>query len=345
VTATGPTVVVVGSLNMDLLVRVPTLPRPGETVSGTALEHSCGGKGANQAVAARRLGADVRLVGVVGTDAFGGTLLERLHAERVDASDVTRSSTAPTGVALIVVDADGENMITLAPGANHELTGDRLERLGSALSGADALLVQLEVPVTAVLAAAHAAKQAGVPVVLNAAPLPSTVTAKLRELLRCTDVLVVNETEAAGLAGALADELPDELPGGPPGGVAGAGGRPGDHVATAVALRRLGPAEVVLTLGAHGAVAADSDGAHRVEAFTVDAVDTVGAGDAFCAALATARASGAGLVAATRWACAAGALAATRPGAQDAMPVHAEVQQLFTAASGQPAGKVDVDAH
>ncbi|MEH0986052.1 ribokinase [Micromonospora sp. CPCC 205556] len=306
--------VVVGSLNMDLCVRVPRLPEPGETVAGRSLERSPGGKGANQAVAASRLGASASLVGSVGTDSFGTELTRGLTAEGVDVAAVTYSATAPTGVAMIIVEASGENMITLAPGANGELRPADLAGLGPMLADADALLLQLEIPLATVRAAARTARDHGVPVILNAAPLP-LVDAELLDLLHLTDLLVVNETEAAGLTGL------DRA----------------DPAATAVALRRLGPPEVVLTLGAQGAVAADAAGVHQVPPFAVDAVDAVGAGDAFCAELVLARAgcdTPGALAAATGRACAAGALATTRPGAQTAAPWRAEVDRLLAEQRG-----------
>ena len=293
-------IVVFGSLNMDLVIRVPHLPRPGETVAGSDVVPGAGGKGANQALAARRLGAGVALIGMVGSDEYGAELRDGLAGHGVDVSGVFVTADAATGVAHIVVGPDGENMITLSPGANARVAPSDLR---APLTGADALLLQLEVPVEASCAAADAARAAGVPVVLNAAPLPQHPDGHLADLLRRVDVLIVNETEAAGLAPGAASP--------------------------ASALLRLGAAEVVVTLGARGAVAAGPHGVTHVPAFAVDAVDTVGAGDAFCAEFTLARTSGgADLVTATRRACAAGALAASRPGAQTSLPTRAEVDRL-----------------
>ena len=194
---TSGKIVVLGSLNMDLSIRVPRLPRPGETVAGTELVRGAGGKGANQALAARRLGAQVALVGMVGADQFGAELRDSLAAGGVDVSGVAVAADAVTGVALIVVGPDGDNMITISPGANAKLTAPDLR---APLDGAHALLLQLEIPIDACRAAADAARSGGVPVVLNAAPLPDHPGADLAELIRRSDVLVVNETEAAGLA-------------------------------------------------------------------------------------------------------------------------------------------------
>ncbi|MFI0976907.1 ribokinase [Streptomyces sp. NPDC021093] len=303
--------VVVGSLNMDLSVTVPRLPRPGETVPGADVVRGAGGKGANQAVAAARLGAEVRMVGLLGDDALGGELRERLVKEGVDARSVAQLPGVASGLALIVVQQDGENTITLSPGANRHLDVPALGSLtgGAVARSGDTLLLQLEVPLPTVLAAAREAREAGALVVLNAAPLPPSGGHGLSELLRAVDVLVVNETEAAGL-------LPHTHT---------------DWSEHARALRELGPGTVVITLGAEGAVAAGPQFTCSEGGFTVDAVDTVGAGDAFCAQLALSLGSGVPLPEAVRRACAAGALATTRPGAQSSLPSTAEVDALLGA--------------
>ncbi|GAA3048658.1 hypothetical protein GCM10020229_70060 [Kitasatospora albolonga] len=228
-------VVVVGSVNVDLAVRVPHLPRPGETVTGGGLEESAGGKGANQAVAAARLGVTTVLIARVGDDAFGRRAREGLAAAGVGVAAVTAAATA-TGTALIVIDPEGENTITVSPGANADLDSESVEAEAGRLAGAGAMLLQLEVPVATCLTAAGLAKAAGVPVVLNAAPLPGVIGAELSELIAMADVLVVNEVEAADLLG---------------------GGAGLDLLELPAALGRLGPAEVVVTLGARGC------GAHR----------------------------------------------------------------------------------
>ncbi|AUG75062.1 ribokinase [Kitasatospora sp. MMS16-BH015] len=309
--------VVVGSLNMDLSVTVPRLPAPGETVRGTEVVRGAGGKGANQAVAAARLGAAVTLVGLVGADAYGTELRERLAAEGVADHTVAELPDAASGLALIVVQQDGENTITLSPGANGRLDPATLAPLlDLALTPPPgAVLLQLEVPLSTVHAATRRSRAAGVRTVLNAAPLPEDPRA-LAELLGEIDVLVVNETEAAGLLDA--SPSPDT--------------RPAEWAERADRLRSLGPDTVVVTLGAAGAVAAGPDGLLTEPGFTVRAVDTVGAGDAFCAQLALALGTSTPLPAALRRACAAGALAATRQGAQSALPTLAEVDQLVTRA-------------
>lgn len=313
--------IVVGSVNMDLSIRVPDLPAPGETVSGGDLSRGAGGKGANQAVAARRLGARTALIGRVGADEFGAQMRGALRRAGVDDSALA-TGTEPTGCALVVIDSAGENMITLSPGANGRLGVEEIRAQAARIGAADALLLQLEVPIAAGLVAAGAARAAGALVVLNAAPLPVEIGPDLLELLGRTDILIVNEGEAGGLLAAV--------------GFAGAGnGAPAgrSESALAVALRALGPREVVVTLGARGAVFADAQGdSGAVAGFAVDAIDAVGAGDAFCAALAVHRVThGDGLRAAVGYACAAGALATTRRGAQSAAPTGAQVDALLRA--------------
>ncbi|GAA3716409.1 ribokinase [Nonomuraea antimicrobica] len=304
----------VGGLNMDLRIRVPRLPSPGETVPGGRLDRGTGGKGANQAAAARRLGARTAMVGVMGDDEFGAQVSATLAEAGVDLAGVATVG-GPTGTALILVDPAGENMIITSPGANGLLRPEDLGALSGRLDSAGVLLLQLEVPIETSTAAARLARAAGVSVVLNAAPLPTTVDDSLRELIGLADLLVVNETEAAGLIGDVAERLEGS-----------------DPLEYASALRHLGPAEVVVTLGARGAVLAGSDGRSRhLPTFPIEVVDAVGAGDTFCAELAVARATGVReLDAAVRRACAAGALATTRPGAQSA-PSRFEVDALLAA--------------
>jgi ribokinase len=302
---------VVGSLNMDLSVAVPRLPVPGETVLGDGAVRSPGGKGANQAVAARRLGARVQMVGLVGDDVFGAEVLTAIEGDGVDVTAVGTTGGAATGLAMIIVRPDGENVIAVASGANARLGPG----VGEALPGdVSALLLQLEIPVDACLAAATAARARGARVVLNAAPYPAVVPDELPRLLREVDLLVVNEAEAAALYGSLD------------------GGPVPDWETVAARLRGLGPAEVVVTLGPGGAAGADAAGAFRVPAFPVTALDQVGAGDAFCAQLAIARAEGRPLAEAVRRGCAAGALATVRRGAQASLPTRADVEALLAGA-------------
>jgi ribokinase len=295
----GGRVVVVGSANADLVVSVQRRPGAGETVLGGELVTLPGGKGANQAVAAARLGAAISFVGRVGDDAHGRLLLESLRGAGVDVAEVGTGS-EPTGVAIILLTPDGDNSIVVAPGANGALTPDHV--LTSTVTGADVLLLQREVDPVTSLAAALACRGR---VLLNLAPsgpMPA-------QLLQRTDVLVVNEHEAADLLdGVDAGSL--------------------DPVDAASRLRELGPAAVVITLGADGAVAADAAGSHRVHSPKVAVVDTTGAGDAFTGALAWRLAAGDGLPAALTVAVRVGALAVTRPGAQPSFPSAAELERL-----------------
>lgn len=305
-------VVVVGSANMDLVVATPTLPRPGETVLGDGFLAVPGGKGANQAVAAARAGAQCHFLGAVGLDAFGDELKGCLAAAGVGL-DGLRRVTGPSGVALIAVDAAAENLIVVAPGANSQLTdldaGDR-----ELIAGCDVLLCQLEIPPETVAEAAAAAHAGRTTFILNAAP----ARALPEELLALVDVLVVNQTEAAVLAG---------LDGGRATGAALA---PQNNVPELLSGLLAHVPRVVLTLGAAGAAYADRDGLRlEVGAPPVDAVDTTAAGDAFTGALAVAWALGRPVEEALRWACAAGAACAQRRGASSSLPTEAEIDALY----------------
>ncbi|WP_433390942.1 ribokinase [Micromonospora sp. KLBMP9576] len=293
-------VVVVGSANMDLVGTAAALPRPGETLLGTDFVMVPGGKGANQAVAAARAGASCAFLGAIGSDSFGVTLRARITAAGVDTGQL-RTTYGMSGVALVMVNAEGENAILVSPGANASMTGLTEPEL-AAVRGADVLLAQLEIPVATVTGAALAARAAGTRVVLNAAPAVPAPP----ELLAATDLLVVNETEAQALTGR-------------------GRGEPS-------ALLDLAP-RAVLTLGAEGAWYGDRDGtAVHVPAVKVDAVDSTAAGDAFTAALAVAWGEGRDVVDAVRWAVAAGAACARRLGASVALPSRAEIDELYVPA-------------
>ena len=300
-------IVVLGSLNADLVVAVPRLPRPAETVLGDRLRTFPGGKGANQAVAAARLGGSVCMVGRVGQDAFGDLLLQSLAADGVDTAAVDRDPDEPTGVALILVEEGGQNLIAVAPGANARVGPREVERAADHLNSESVLLLELEVPLPVVDSAAVAAHQRGSRVILNAAP----ATAVLPDgLLRHVDVLVVNEVEAATLFGSSVQSLED----------AAAAGRSALEQGTGAA---------IVTLGAAGAVVVQPAGVSPIGAYPVVAVDTTAAGDAFVGALALSLLRGADLVAAARLGSAAGAAAVTRPGAQSSLPTPADVQALL----------------
>ncbi|GAB2596274.1 ribokinase [Streptomyces capparidis] len=300
-------VVVVGSANADLVVRVERRPAAGETVLGSDLATHPGGKGANQAVAAARLGARTALLGRVGDDAHGRLLLAAVSSAGV-ATGAVLTGGAPTGVALIVVGPEGDNSIVVSPGANALLSPADVRASARLLRSARVVSLQLEVPLATVAAAVRAAGPA-TRVVLNPsppAPLPE-------EVLAACDPLVLNEHEARALLGG---------DGKGPGG----GTPPGDDPERwCAALLARGPRSVVVTLGADGAVAADASGAVRVPGLPVAAVDTTGAGDAFTGALAWRLARGDTLAAAVRLAVRVGAAAVTRPGAQDSFPTLREV--------------------
>jgi ribokinase len=281
-------VYVIGSINLDLVVRAAELPRPGETVTGGTFERHGGGKSANQAVAAARAGAVVRMIGAVGDDDLGDEAIAQLEAEGIDVSAVQRLASVPTGVALIAVDAAGENQIAVASGANAELAPEAVERaLAGAQPGGVALLA-LEVPDAAVLAGARAARAAGLQVVLNPAP----ARALGDELLALSPVLTPNGGEAAALSGE------------------------DDPEAAARALAARTGAAVVVTVGSDGALLVEGDAVERIPAPRVEAVDTTGAGDAFNGALACALAGGAALADAVREAVAVAAESVRRPGAR-----------------------------
>jgi len=292
-------IVVVGSLNLDTTARVGHLPRPGETVLGTGHSTDTGGKGANQAVAAARLGRQVAMVGRVGDDDAGRHIASVLEHEGV-AARLSVDDTAPTGMAFITVDGVGENMIVVSPGANATLSILDIERAADLIAGARVLLLQLEVPLEVVH---HAAALCRGTVILNPAPaleLPAG-------LLESVDVLVPNRTELATLTGARPAETVEDI-------------------ARQIDLMPVGAG--VVTLGSDGALIRADGETTAVPAPAVVAVDATAAGDAFCAGLADGLAGGAGLLEAVRWAVRVGAVTVTRPGAQSALPTAAEVDAL-----------------
>ncbi|ABQ91641.1 ribokinase [Roseiflexus sp. RS-1] len=298
-------VVVFGSINMDLVVRTPRLPTPGETLTGHTFFTAPGGKGANQAVACARLGVPTRMVGRVGDDLFGEQLRASLRSFGVQ-DDGVLTTPGPSGVALIAVDDTAENTIVIVPGANGAVSIADIPRLERALDGARALLLQLEVPIETVVAAARAAHTRGVTVILDPAPalpLPD-------ELYALADIITPNEHEATTLTGiAVHDDQ--------------------GAIAAARALIARGARRVALKLGACGALTADAEGEQFWSPFTVTPVDTVAAGDAFNGGLAVALSEGRSFDEAIRWGLAAGALSVTRHGAQPSMPERNEVLTLL----------------
>jgi ribokinase len=299
----GAPIVVVGSLNMDFVVQVQALPRPGETVSGTGFETIPGGKGANQAVAAGRLGGHVRMVGRVGDDVFGQKLVESLVGAGVDAFLVEVTPGAPTGVALIPVASGGQNQIVVAAGANAQLAPDDVARGLHGLAGG-LLLLQLESPLETVEHAAGIGRQGGARVVLDPAPARDLPDA----LLASVSCLTPNESEATALLGRRQDTL-----------------SLADAPDVARALRARGPHTVILKLGAQGAYVDDGSGGRHFPAPRVAAVDATAAGDTFNGALAVALAEGRPLPDAVAFANAAAALSVTRKGAQASIPTRSEV--------------------
>jgi ribokinase len=304
-------VIVVGSANIDLITQVDQLPRAGETVLGSDVAQRPGGKGANQAVAASRLGADTVMFAAVGEDAFGDQVVVSLATQGVRVEHIARVPAVATGLATVTVSASGENCIVVASGANARLDPSALAALEQVCTAGDVLVLQLEIPLATCLAAARTARERGAGVVLNAAPPPRPGDALFLDLLREVDVLILNEGEALELASR--NGLPDGS----------------DWTALADGLRALGPRNCVVTLGAQGAVAATPAGTCAQGSFRVDVVDTTGAGDAFCGAFAAAYAQGQELAEALRRGCAAGAVATTQLGAQSALPTAADLDHLL----------------
>ena len=306
-----PVIVVFGSIIMDLTALAETLPEAGQTVVGDLFYTLPGGKGANQAVAAARLGAEVRMVGRVGDDAFGAALLDGLRAEGIDVGGVAVDPDNASGVAMIWLDASRENRIVAVYGTNLACDETQLRAVERALDGADALLLQLETPPALTLQAAAAARQRGVRVVWDPAPAQMAP----RGIHAAADVLTPNQTEASMLSGVEVTDLVTAAE-------------------AASRLRAMGAPVAVVKLGEQGAYYASADESGHVPAFAVDAVDTVAAGDAFGGAFAVAAAEGLSLGESVRFGAAAGARAVTVPGAQAAMPAREQVERLLAERSG-----------
>jgi ribokinase len=303
-------IVVIGSINMDLVARCSSIPKPGETVLGDELRQIPGGKGANQAVAAARLGAEVYMVGAVGGDVFGRRALEELRAAGVNTDQVRTIDSASTGVALIAVNSAGENAITVAPGANRCVNTEDVERALPLLRAADVCLLQLEIPVEADFRAIRICRELGVTTVLDAAPaLPDPPD----DLFR-TEVLTANLAEAETLTGISGD------------------GSESHARSMIAALSERGLKRVVLKLGDRGSLAYDDPDYSMMEADRVEVVDATAAGDAFNAALGVYLARRHSLFSAQRRANAAGALACTKLGAMPAMPTAEQVDRRLQTA-------------
>lgn len=291
-------VVVIGSSNTDMTIKAERLPKPGETILGGIFVMGPGGKGANQAVAARRLGADVSFICKVGHDIFGDNAIEGYRKEGIDTSRILRSDKA-SGTALILVDAKAENCIAVAPGANGDLTPEDIDSVADVIRSAGYLILQLEIPVESVLRAARIAHEAGVYVILNpapACPLP-------RELFSYVSLITPNQTESALLTG-----IEDNLE------------------AAVDKLLEMGVKDVVVTLGSKGSMVVTGGERSFVPSLKVEAVDTTAAGDTFCGALCVALSEGRSLVQAAQFATKASALTVQKMGAQDSIPYRSDIK-------------------
>lgn len=303
--ATGK-LVVLGSINTDHILNIEQFPRPGETVIGKQYKVAFGGKGANQAVAAGRSGADIAFIACVGADDIGERVRQQLASDRIDTQPIEAIADSTTGVALIFVNAEGENVIGIDAGANAAVTPDYLARYQQKVIDADALLMQLESPLETVIAAASLAKQHQTQVILNPAPareLPD-------DLLATIDMITPNETEAQRLTGIAVND-------------------DNDAARAAQALHDKGIATVIITLGSRGVWLSENGNGKLVPGFKVKAVDTIAAGDTFNGALVTALLEGKIMADAVRFAHAAAAIAVTRPGAQPSVPWREEIDAFL----------------
>lgn len=298
-----PNILVIGSLNADLVVRAPRFPQPGETISGEDLQVIPGGKGANQAVAAARLGAIVSMLGRVGTDNFGDFLLDNLKQNKVDWTLIQRDDSS-TGTAIIIVDSSGQNSIVLSPGANAKVTPADVDNASFPRGGL--LLLQLEIPTPTVLRAAQRAHENGTRVILN--PAPAKVVPD--ELIALADFIIPNETELSLLTNQKVDDI-------------------ASAESAARDLLKRGAKNVIVTLGSHGALLVNTETSSHVEAFKVEVVDTTAAGDAFIGGFATSLLQNKSIEESVRIACACGALAVTKFGAQPSLPTAEQVDNLI----------------
>ncbi len=298
-------VFVLGSINQDFVLKVERRPSPGETVTNAELSTGSGGKGANQAAAAARLGASVAMLGCVGDDEFGGPLVDALGEKGIDTSLIERAEGVATGAAFITVTPDGENAITVAPGANRILTPEDVDAAADAIGEAAVVVAQMEIPPETVLRAVEVASESGTRALVNLAPTFDVP----RELLERLDPLIVNEHEAAFLLDRKVEGVEAAL-------------------SAAPELLSLGPKSAVITVGEAGAVFAQGDDTDHLPAPKVEVVDTTGAGDAFVGALAARLARETSLAEAVAYAVRAGAAAVTKAGAQGALPTPEVVEEL-----------------
>lgn len=298
--------VVLGSVNADQVMNVPRFPKPGETLVGSNYRIAYGGKGANQAVAAGRAGANISFIATIGDDDIGARMKAQFVIDGIDISPVMTITNSPTGVAMIWVSSEGENSIAISAGANAELTPERLAAHHRLIEDADVLLMQLESPLQTVEAAAVIAKNAGTKVILNPAP----AAALPQSLLQLVDVITPNETEAEALTGIHVET--DQ-----------------DAQKAADALHAYGIETVLITLGARGVWLSEAGKGRLISGFRVQAVDTTAAGDTFNGAFVTAQLEGLPLDDAIRFAHAAAAISVTRPGAQPSVPTREEIDAFL----------------
>jgi ribokinase len=303
---TSAKLAVLGSINADHILNLAHFPRPGETVIGKQYHIAFGGKGANQAVAAGRAGADIAFIACVGADDIGERIRQQLQQDRIDTAPVETDADESTGVAMIFVNGEGENNIGIYSGANAALTPARVAQHQQVIADADALLMQLESPLESVLAAAKIARAQQTQVILNPAP----ATALSDELLALIDIITPNETEAEILTGIAVKS--DE-----------------DAARAAAALHAKGIATVLITLGRRGVWLSEQGNGVRIPGFSVQAIDTIAAGDTFNGAFITARLEGVAMHDAVRFAHAAAAIAVTRPGAQPSVPWRTEIDAFL----------------
>lgn len=297
-------IVVIGSCNTDMVISMDHLPLPGETLIGGEFFMNSGGKGANQAVAAARLGGNVSFIAKVGNDPFGKRALEQYRAEGIDVKHILTDPEQPSGVALIMVDAQGENSIAVASGANAHLTTKDINNAKEILSRADIVLMQLETPINTVEHAANVAKRSGAKVILNPAPAQPLPESLLQNLY----ILIANETEAEFISGTQITDM--------------------DSVARAAdILCDKGVEKVVITLGSRGAFVKERGNYHQIPGLKVKAVDATAAGDTFCGALCVALAEGKNLTEAVTFANRCAAVTVTRMGAQSSLPYRSEIEE------------------
>ncbi len=299
-------IVVVGSSNTDMIIKAPRIPKPGETVLGGHFSMAAGGKGAIQAVAAARAGGEVAFIARVGTDFFGERAIKSFNADRIDSSLISKDPQEPSGIALVFVGEDGRNSIAVAAGANAKLSGKDIEKSQDAIADARILLMQLEIPVDTVLAAAQIAHANAVPVILNPAPAQKLSP----ELLQCISILTPNEFETEVLTGIRV-------------------GDNGSIGSAADFLLAQGVETVLITLGPRGAFLATKGVRELVPGFAVRAVDITGAGDVFCGALAVALSENKTMWDAVTFANAAAAISVTRLGAQPSIPRRHEIEKFL----------------